>query len=232
MTGIVLSPSRSVIDDEIREIERSLLEMVVLADAMISDSVTALTTLDTQLATEVIRRDDAIDALDVAIETRCLRLFALHQPMASDLRVVGTVLKLITDVERVGDLAVDLAKIARKIEDELGDSSLIDVPRIGQLSVKMLRQAIDAFLRRNVEMARAVCQQDDAVDELYKSFRSQLHRTMIERPDMVVTASYLLLAVHHFERIADHAVNIAERVHFLVTGRFEQIAPTHREDAG
>lgn len=222
------SPVRNQISHELAEIEHSVLEMAAIAEGMIADATESLTKLDSPLALTVLKRDDDIDARDLAIETACLRLLALHTPLATDLRLVGTAIKMITDIERVGDLAVDIAKIGRKIEAEMGDPGLVDVPRMATLATRMLRDAIEAFVKRDVELAQRVGQRDDQVDILYKDFRHQLHEVMRHRPDEVVTASYLLLAIHHFERIADHAVNIAERVAFMVTGHFEQLAESHR----
>lgn len=226
-----VTPSRALVDQEIRAIEHEVLSMASVADAMIADAVRALSTLDTPLATEVIQRDDVIDHADLDIEVRCLRLLVLHQPLASDFRTVGTVLKMVTDLERVGDLAVDIAKIARKIDLDHGSSEMIDIRRIAGLAARMLRDAIEAFVKRDIDLAHRVCVMDDDVDDLYRAFREQLHEAMKSKPHTVVSASYLLLAIHHFERIADHAVNIAERVAFMVTGRFEQLASSHRSDS-
>jgi phosphate transport system protein len=180
------------------------------------------------LALQVVHRDDEIDERDLAIENRCLRLLALQQPMASDLRVIGTAMKMITDIERVGDLSVDLAKIAMKVEKELGVTDFVDIPKMGSVARAMLRDSMEAFVRRDLELVRKVIEHDDEVDDLYRQLRGQLHERMRSHPDDVVVSSWLLLAIHHVERIADHAVNIAERVSFMVTGRMEQLAKSHQ----
>jgi phosphate transport system protein len=190
---------------------------------MVAHAAEALTSLDPQLAMSVITRDDEIDARDLSIEERCIRLLALQQPMASDLRVVGTVMKMITDIERVGDLAVDIAKIALKIELEYGDVGFIDLPRMAGSARSMFREALEAFVRRDLDRVRDVIERDEEVDAQYRELREQIFRNMRERPDMVVSDGWLFLAIHHVERIADHAVNIAERVSFLVTGEFKQL---------
>lgn len=215
---------------EMQELEHDLIEMASRAESMIGQAAQSLAELDTSLAFEVIRRDDEIDEKDIAIEGRCLKLLALQQPMASDLRVIGTVIKAITDIERVGDLAVDIAKTALKIEKELGDTSYVDILRMSNVARGMFRSAIEAFVRRDVDLVREVCAQDDEVDDLYRELRKQIHDVMRTQPDQVVSASWLLLAIHHIERIADHAVNIAERVAFMVTGNLEQLASSHRSD--
>lgn len=188
------------------------------AEAMVSQAVDSLAKLDTSLAFEVIHRDDDIDARDLDIENRCLKLLALQQPMGSDLRVIGTVMKLIVDIERVGDLAVDVARITLKVDKELGDASFIDLPKMGTLARTMFRDALEAYVRRDLGLVQQVIEKDDQVDNLYRDLRGQIHERMRNHPDDVVSASWLLLAIHHLERIADHACNIVERVDFMVTG--------------
>lgn len=215
---------------EMSELEHDLLEMGSRAESMIGGAVASLVLLDSAHALEVIQRDDEIDERDLAIEAKCLRLLALQQPMASDLRVIGTAMKMITDIERVGDLAVDIAKIGLKIDKELGHTDYVDLPRIAGLAQAMFRGALEAFVRRDLDLVQSVCAQDDEVDNLYRELRGQIHEKMRTDPDQVVAASWMLLAIHHIERIADHAVNIAERVSFMVTGNLEQIARSHRSD--
>ena len=216
---------------EMSALEHDLIDMASRAESMVRQAAEALEALDSNLALEVIRRDDEIDERDLAIEQQCLKLLALQQPMASDLRTVGTAMKMITDIERIGDLSVDIAKTALKIEKELGVTSYVDIPRIALLARNMLKGSMEAFVRRDLELVDEVCKQDDEVDQLYRELRSQIHATMQNEPDQVVAASWLLLAVHHFERIADHAVNIAERVAFMVTGNLVQIATSHKSDS-
>ncbi len=215
--------ARKAYNSELEQLEHDLLEMGSIADQMVAHAAEALTSLDPQLAMSVITRDDEIDARDLSIEERCIRLLALQQPMASDLRVVGTVMKMITDIERVGDLAVDIAKIALKIELEYGDVGFIDLPRMAGSARSMFREALEAFVRRDLDRVRDVIERDEEVDAQYRELREQIFRNMRERPDMVVSDGWLFLAIHHVERIADHAVNIAERVSFLVTGEFKQL---------
>lgn len=225
------SHHRHAFASEIRELEHDLLEMGSRAESMLAQAVEAIARVDSVLALQVVQRDDEIDAMDLAIENRCLRLLALQQPMAGDLRVIGTAMKMITDIERVGDLSVDIAKIAMKIEKELGTTDFIDVPRMASVTRAMLRDSMEAFVRRDLDLVRKVCQCDDEVDDLYRQIRTQLHDRMRSHPDDVVVSSWLLLAIHHVERIADHAVNIAERVSFMVTGKLEQLATSHQSDS-
>jgi len=197
--------------------------MASIAELMVGQSVEALATLDTQLAMSVILRDDEVDQRDLSIEERCVRLLALQQPMAGDLRIIGTAMKMITDIERIGDLAVDVAKIALKIEHEYGQVGFIDLPRMANSARSMFRQALEAYVRKDLDLVREVCNRDEEVDEQYRELRTQIFANMRANPDMVVSDAWLLLAIHHVERIADHAVNIAERVAFMVTGEFKQL---------
>ncbi len=213
---------------ELEQLEHDLLEMGSKTEAMVSLSVEALAKLDVKIALDVCQRDDEIDQLDLAIEDRCLRLLALEHPIAGDLRVVSTAMKMITDIERIGDLAVEIAKISMKIDKELGRSDIIDVPAMAKVAMLMLREALEAYVKKDLELVMLICTQDDEVDQYYRSLREQLFASMKQDPSNVVTDSWLLLAIHHLERIADHTVNIAERVHFMVTGQFEQLIQSHK----
>jgi phosphate transport system protein len=215
---------------EMERLEHDLLEMGSRAEEMVGLAVQALATVDVSLAKQVCLRDDEIDAKDLEIEDKCIRLLALQHPIATELRVISTAMKMITDIERIGDLAVEIAKIAMKIEKELGRADIIDIPRMAKVAQRMMREALEAYVKRDLDLVRSICANDDEVDDLYRELRGQLFDSMRSDPDNVVVDSWLLLAIHHVERIADHAVNIAERVSFMVTGRFEQLAPSHRSD--
>lgn len=222
--------TRTVVDVELSKLEHDLLEMGSIAERMVAKAVDALCELNVTEAMSVLREDDEIDLLELEIEGRCLRMLALQQPIGSDLRTVGTAMKMITDIERVGDLAVDIARVALKIEKELGDTRVIDIPRMASVARAMFIQSLEAYVKRDLQLVQSVIKQDDEVDELYRQLRGQIHESMRRQPELVVADSWLLLAIHHIERIADHAVNVAERVHFLVTGEFKQLAASHRSD--
>jgi len=207
--------------EELQMLEHDLLEMGSRVEAMSAHAVEALSQINTAKAMQVIQSDDDIDERDLAIETRCLKLLALQQPMAGDLRVIGTAMKMITDLERVGDLAVDIAKITLKIEREMGRADTVDIPRMATVARAMLRTSLEAYVKRDMAIVEQVCVQDDDVDALYRELREELFDDMREHPENVVSDSWLLLAIHHVERIADHAVNIAERVAFMVTGELK-----------
>ena len=210
--------ARQAYDAQLRDLEHELLEMASRAELMVADAVDSLVTLDRSKALEVMTRDDDIDIREMQIESRCMRLLALQQPTGADLRLVGAVLKIITDIERVADLAVDLAKFTNKIENESGRTDFIDIPKISALSRQMFREAIQAYVRRDLQKIVFVAEIEQEVDDLYRELREQIFDRMRSEPEDVVPASWLFLAAHHLERIADHALNIAERVGYMVTG--------------
>jgi phosphate transport system protein len=225
-----IHPARQAFTLEIKDLEHDVLQMGMRAEAMVGLAVEALTNLDTELAMRVLAADDEVDRQDVDIENHCLKLLVLQQPLASDFRTIGTIIKVITDIERVGDLAVDIAKIAMKVERLHGTTSYVDIPRMANLARAMFREALDAFVRRDMDLVLKVCAQDDEVDELYRDLREQIHAYMRSDPDQVVAASWLFLAIHHLERVADHAVNVSERVAYALTGSLEPLAKSHRSD--
>lgn len=223
--------TRQLFDAELQELETKVLAMASIVEGMVADAVESLWRGDLKRAEQVLRRDDEVDQIDVEIESNCLRLIALQQPMGSDLRTIGTIMKMITDIERIGDYAVDIAKAARKLRDEPPVEQLVDVPRLANAARRMVLDSIEAYVKRDLQKVIHVCQQDDEVDEIYRRIRTQLQEIMRARPEQVTAASWLLLVAHYLERIADHATNIAERVWFMETGRLEQLAKKHKSGA-
>ena len=192
--------------------------MASRAELMFVRAMDALSRLDQSTAQEVMAADDKVDAIDFRIESRCLELLSASNPEGSDLRLVGAALKMITDIERVGDLAVDIARAAIRIERELGASDVVDLPRIAEIARSMFHQAIEAYVRQDSAAIREVMANEEIVDRLFLDTRDQIHELMRRHSDDVVTLSLLLIALHDIERVADHAVNIVERVTFMITG--------------
>lgn len=213
-------------------LEHDLLEMASRAEQMVGQAVDSLCRIDTELAHQTIHSDDEIDALELALEERCIRLLALQQPIGSDLRTIGTTMKIITDIERIGDLAVDVAKVTLKVDKEFGEVTYLDLPQMSNAARAMFRQAIDAYVRCDSDLVTEVCRRDEEVDQFYRDFRGMIFSNMRETPDHVVVDGWLLLAIHHLERIADHAVNIAERVNFMITGEFRPLKKLGTERSG
>lgn len=220
--------SRTQFESELDGLRNSLLEMGAIVDRMVATAIESLSESDIVKAERVIEDDDAVDELDLHIEILCMRLLALQQPMARDLRLIGTVFKVITDLERIGDHAVDIAKVARKLVRAGFSRPLVDIPRISTVARDMLRHALQAFVQHDLGLVEQVVAADDEVDELFHRFRTEIHEAMGAEPAIVVEGSYLLFACHYLERIADHAVNIAERVHYVETGELVQLAKSHK----
>jgi phosphate transport system protein len=226
-----LSPmliTRLQFESELEKLRNMLLEMGSEADRALADAVTALVERREDLADHVIERDDIIDEMDLRIEEDCMRLLALQQPIARDLRLVGTALKIITDLERIGDHSVDVAKVARKLAKMPRREPMADIAKMAMEVRQMLKTALDAFVRHDLDLVDKAVEADDVVDDLFHQIRSDLHERMKRDPDVVVEASYLLFVAHYLERMADHAVNIAERVHFVETGELAKLAKSHK----
>lgn len=220
--------TRQAFDAELNALETKVLAMASIVESMVAEAVDALQKRDCARAEQVIQRDDEVDEMDVDIEAHCLRMIALQQPAGRDLRVIGTLMKMITDIERIGDYAVDIAKAARKITHEHTEVPTVDIPRLSQIARRMLLDAIEAFVKRDLQRALQVCENDDNADAVYRQIRAQLQEIMRQHPEQVVAASWLLLVAHYLERIADHVTNIAERVWFMETGRLEHLVKRHK----
>lgn len=222
-----MSGTRMHFLEELESLRSQLLEMGSVADSMVAQSIEALTRQDTSLAEEVIRRDDEVDSKDLAIEMECMRLLALQQPLARDLRLVGSAMKVITDLERIGDHAVDIAKIARKLARDTFFKQLVDLPHMADRVRFMLHNAMYALVNHDIDLVEKVIAADDEVDDLFHKIREELHTAMGRDPNLVVQGSYLLFVAHYLERVADHAVNIAERVYYVETGSMTHLAKGH-----
>lgn len=205
---------------ELETIHHDILGMGTLVEEAIYDADRALSHQDLALAQRVVEGDEAIDELERHIEASCVRLLALKRPLASDLRAVTTALKVITDLERMGDHATEIAGIALKIGSDPLIKPLIDIPHMSAMARQMVHESLDAFVRRDVDLARKVCQDDDPVDKLYFGLYDELLGFIMQGEDTLRAgqALSLLFVARFLERIADHATNIAERVIYLVTG--------------
>ncbi|MGO8670546.1 MAG: phosphate signaling complex protein PhoU [Capsulimonadaceae bacterium] len=223
--------TRTHYEEELDKLRHLLLKMGSHVDQMVAQAMEALTQQDIALAESVMRMDDIVDNLDVQIESQCMVLIALQQPMARDLRLIGTALKVITDLERIGDHAVDIAKVARKLARDSFYKPLVDLPRMNTLVRGMLHDALAAFVAHDLSLVDRVVRADDEVDDLFHQLRSELHATMERNSSLVVQASYLLFVAHYLERIADHIVNIAERVYYVETSSLVQLAKSHKAAA-
>lgn len=205
---------------ELERIHHDILRMGALVEEAIHDADRALMTQNLDLARQVVEADDAIDELERHIEAQCISLLALKRPLAGDLRTVTTAMKVITDLERMGDHATEIATITLKLGATPLVKPLIDIPRMSALALQMVHESLDALVRRDVALATKVCRDDDPVDELYGFVYDQLLGFIYKGGDKVRAgqALNLLFVARFLERIADHATNIAERVGYLVNG--------------
>jgi phosphate transport system protein len=168
---------------------------------------------------EVFAIEEEVDALEVQIEEKCLRLIATQQPMAKDLRKIAAAFKIVTDLERMSDYSVDIAKVAQRIGNEPLIKPLVDLPRMADLAQKMVKDSLDAYVREDQELALSLGKADDEVDSLHKQVFRELLVLMMENPRTIKQATHLLFVSQSVERIADHATNISESVIYLVSAR-------------
>ena len=205
--------------EELELLKGRLLEMGGLAEERVRLSMRAVVDRDARLVEDVISGDAAINALHIEIDDRCFKLLALHQPMAVDLRAIVAAVKINTDLERVGDLAVNIAEAVRRYLRHPPVKELIDIPRMAEIAQAMLRDALDAFVRRDIGLAQRVLNADDQLDTLKTQVFRELLTFMLQDPTTIEPALDLILVSRHLERIGDHATNIAEDVIFMVSAR-------------
>jgi phosphate transport system protein len=208
---------------DLAALKEDLLQMGTLVEERISEAVTSLSNGDLELAQSIVDRDDEIDRMNLEIEKKCLTLIALQQPIARDLRAVGTALKIVTDLERMADHAADIAKVTIRLHGEPLIKPLIDIPRMAELARRMTRESLRAFVEEDAERARRMIELDDEVDHLYSQIFRELLVFMMEDPRTIHQATYLLFVAQYLERVADHATNLGEWIIYLVTGELREM---------
>jgi phosphate transport system protein len=214
---------RTAFHKRLKDIQNDVLVMGSMVEKAIERSVTALKQRDLKLAGQVIADDERINHKRFDIEEACVELIATQQPMASDLRTIVSVLSIITELERIGDHAEGIAKIAVMIGDEPPVKPLIDIPRMAERTIQMLHRSLEAFVNRDADTARKIVAEDDEVDHLYDQVFRELLSFMAEDPKTITRATRLIWVAHNLERSADRVTNICERVVFKVTGKMEEI---------
>ncbi|WIV11358.1 phosphate signaling complex protein PhoU [Proteiniborus sp. MB09-C3] len=210
---------RNRFDRELELLNTELIEMGLLIENAIKKAVEALINKDEILAKEAINFDEIIDEKEKEIESRCLKILLQQQPVASDLRLVSTALKMITDMERIGDHASDISEITLRLKDKEYIKNLEHVHQMAQATTKMVKDSIDAFVARDLVLAYEVEDYDDVVDDLFNTVKNELIALIRENAESGEQAVDLLMVAKYFERIGDHAVNIAEWVAFSITGK-------------
>ena len=206
-------------DEELSDLKTKLLRMAGQVEDQIDQALTALVTRDSALAHQVIERDHLVNSLDVEIDEESIRLLALHQPAARDLRLVTTAMKIATELERISDLAENVCERAIELNEEPQLKPYIDIPMMGNMARMMVKQSIDAFVKDDAMLARKVLTDDDFVDNLMEQLFRELLSFMLEDTRTISRAIRLSFIAKYLERMADHATNIAELVVYLVEGK-------------
>ena len=201
---------------ELAKLKEQLLKMGGLAERAISNAIDALVKRDTLLAEKTIGEDEKINKMELVIDEWCLKLLALHQPLAADLRFITSAMRINVELERIGDLAVNVAERVVSLNQEAQLKPYIDIPRMAEITKNMVKDVLDAFVNGDADLARAVCARDDQVDALNDQVFRELMTYMLADPKTITRAVHLIIVSKYLERIADHATNIAEGVIFMV----------------
>ncbi len=204
---------------EVQHLKEDLLKMGRLLEEQIARAVKALVDKDIDMAREVIEKDDIIDQMELDIEKNCLRLIALKQPMARDLRFIATVLRIIVDIERMADHAEDISEVCIDLYPQKYIKPLIDIPRMANIVSMMVEKALQALINEDIDMAMSIIPMEQDIDALYQQIFRELLSYMMQDAKTIPQAASLLLVAGHLERIGDHATNIAEMVIYVVDGR-------------
>jgi phosphate transport system protein len=205
--------------EELKKLREEILYMGGLVEDQIQKAVKTLVDRDSELAQVIIERDHEVNRLDVEIDDICIKLLALHQPAGRDLRFITTGLKITTDLERIGDMAVNICERAIELNQEPQLKPFIDIPRMARISQRMIRESLDAFVREDTDLALKVCKDDDEVDQLNVQIFRETLTFMLENAQTISRATKISSISKYLERIADHATNIAEMVIFMVKGK-------------
>ena len=213
---------RTTFHKKLREIQDEVLVMGSMVGRATASSVKALKERDLDLANQVISDDLKVNQKRFEIEEKCVELIATQQPMASDLRIIIAILNITTEIERIGDYAIGIARIVIMIGDEPPLKPLIDIPRMTEKTNDMLRRSLDAFIDHDADAAKQIANEDDEVDNLYDQVFRELLTFMMEDPRTVTRATRLIWVAHNLERSADRVTNICERVVYLVTGKMQE----------
>jgi phosphate transport system protein len=218
---------RTAFHHRLREIQDDILAMGSMVGKAMIRSIEALKERDIEAANQIVADDQKINSKRFEIEEKCIQLIATQQPMAGDLRTIVAVLNIITEVERIGDYAAGIAEIVIMIGDEPPLKPLIDIPRMANRTVDMLRRSLDAFIGRDAETAKKIMEEDDFIDGLYDQIFRELLVFMMEDPKTITRATRLIWVAHNLERAADRVTNICERVVFVATGKMEETGGSH-----
>jgi phosphate transport system protein len=216
--------TRHLFEKELESLHLELIKMGSLVEESIDNTIIALKKQDVTMAKRIFNNDDIIDDMEKKIERICLTLIATQQPLAKDLRSISTVLKIITDMERIADHSSDIAEITIRMASEKYIKPLIDIPKMAELARIMVNKSIDAYIKQDMDLAMEVCNSDDAVDDLFSKITLELINLMKNDSATIEQGIDLMLIAKYLERMADHATNIGEWVVFNITGEHEHLA--------
>lgn len=214
---------RNKFDTELENLNLELIKMGSLIETSIESSAKALINQDLEMVKKVNELEIEIDEMEKTIESHCLRLLLQQQPVASDLRIISTALKMITDMERIGDNAEDIAEIAKFLVNQKFIKDLVHIPQMAEATISMVKRSVDAFVSKDKELALQVCKDDDIVDNLFQIIKEELIEKIQEQASNGEQAIDLLMIAKYLERIGDHAENIAEWVIFSITGEHVKV---------
>ncbi|HEV8243597.1 MAG TPA: phosphate signaling complex protein PhoU [Nitrospirales bacterium] len=206
-------------EQELQDLKGKILRMGGLVEEQVQGALRALVERDSDLARKIIANDRQVNTLDVEVDEECLRLLALQQPAARDLRFITTAMKISTELERISDLAENICERAIELNEEPQLKPYIDVPRMANWSLRMVKEALDAFVNHDADLARKVCMDDDFVDDLTHQLFRELLSFMLENPQTITRAIRITFIAKYLERIADHATNVAELAVYMVEGK-------------
>jgi phosphate transport system protein len=216
-------------DEDLRDLTNKIAEMGALAERQVADALAALADRDLETAAKVIERDAEVDALEEAIDQSVVRLLAIRQPMAVDLRIVTMALKISNDLERASDYAVSIAKRSQRLSGQPELAPAQRIPSMGEICLEMMKDVLDAYVERDADKAMEVFERDEEVDELYDGLFRELVTYMLEDPRTISRCIDLMFIAKNLERVGDHATNVAEKIHYMIQGT--QInRPRHEKD--
>lgn len=210
--------ARKNFDASLQELKEKLLKMSGLVEKSLHESVESLKVINVQLAEEIIELDNVIDDLELVIEEQAIELIATQQPVAKDLRKIISAIKIASDLERIADLSVNIAKVTKRLEGQKLIKPLIDIPKMTEAAQKMLRISIDSYINEDISLAKQLAAMDDYIDSTYKMILSELIDYMVKDPNVINQGQQLAFVARYIERIADHITNIGESVIYLVSG--------------
>lgn len=214
---------RQTFEEQLVELQQDILRMSSVVEDMIRKGMHSLATRDVQEAQEAKDLDDVVDDLNLKIEDSCLHLLALQQPMARDLRTIAAAMKIITDVERMGDYSVDIAKMSIRLADAPGSPTYPRLRRMSEVVIRMIRETLQAFVSRDLELIQSMIRGDDEVDQINREIHAEVLEHLQRDPSNAEVCIGVILMSRFLERIADHCTNVGERVYYMETGEMKEL---------